>query len=110
MKTSLENMSKKNAFSVPDGYFEELPTVVLSKCSVSKVKKGSLLASKPLWWSAVACSFLLLGIWFVVPNTAPPSDSLLALNNLCMNELCDDDFFDLLGFFDVFDLLDDFVD
>jgi len=73
-------MPRKNAFTVPEGYFEELPTAVLLKSSVSKVKKEPLLASKPLWWSIAACSLLLLGIWFVVPNSTSSSDSLLAEN------------------------------
>jgi hypothetical protein len=33
-----------------------------------------------LWWSVAACSLLLLGIWFVVPNSTSSSDSLLAEN------------------------------
>jgi len=82
MHTSLSDMTRNNAFTVPEGYFEELPTAVLLKCSVSKVKKEPLFASKPLWWSIAACSFLLLGIWFVVPNSTPSSDSFLAENEL----------------------------
>ena len=78
MHTSLSDMPRRNAFAVPEGYFEELPTAVLLKCSVSKEKKEPLRASKPLWWSVAACSLLLLGIWFVVPNTTSSSDSLLA--------------------------------
>jgi hypothetical protein len=78
MHTSLSDMTRKNAFAVPEGYFEELPTAVLLKCSVSKEKREPLRASKPVWWSVAACSLLLLGIWFVVPKSAPPSDSLLA--------------------------------
>jgi hypothetical protein len=76
-------MPRKNAFNVPEGYFEELPTAVLLKCSVSKVKKEPLLASKSTWWwSVAACSLLLLGIWFVVPNSTPSSNSLIAKNSL----------------------------
>jgi hypothetical protein len=82
MHTSLSDMQRENAFVVPDGYFEELPTVVLLKSSVSKVKKQPSLASKTLWWSVAACGLLLLGIWFVVPNSTPSSNSLLAENTL----------------------------
>jgi len=106
MITSLSNMSKKNAFNVPDGYFEELPTAVLSKCSVSKVRKEHRLVSKPLWWSVAACGLLLLGIWFVVPDTAPPSNSLLALHDFCVDML--DDYVDYLNLFDFLDY--DFFD
>ena len=80
--TSLSEMPRNNAFSVPEGYFEELPTAVLAKCSDSKVKIKPLRAAKPLWWSVAACSLLLLGIWFVVPDTTSPSDSLLSENEL----------------------------
>jgi hypothetical protein len=81
MHTSLNDMPRRNAFVVPEGYFEELPTAVLEKSSVSKVEKVTLFKSKPLWWSVAACGLLLLGIWFVVPNTTPPSaNSLLAEN------------------------------
>lgn len=90
MSTSLSNMTRKNAFNVPEGYFEGLPTAVLSKCSDSKVKKRALLTSKPLWWSVAACSFLLLGIWFVVPNTTPSSESLLAENDFYVSEIWTD--------------------
>jgi len=106
MSTSLSNIPRKNAFNVPEGYFEELPAAVLSKCSVSKVKKEHFLMSKPLWWSVAACGLLLLGIWFVVPDTTPSSDFLLALHDFCVTELCDDYFWDLLGSFDFFDLFD----
>jgi len=83
MHTSLNDMPRKNAFNVPEGYFEELPTAVLLKCSVSKVKKEPLLAAKSTWWwSVAACSLLLLGIWFVVPNSTPSSNSLIAKNRL----------------------------
>jgi hypothetical protein len=80
--TSLSEMPRKNAFAVPNGYFEELPTAVLSKCSVSKVKNVPLVASRPLWWSVAACTLLLLGIWFVVPNSTSSSGSLMAGNQL----------------------------
>ncbi len=77
--TELFGMPRKNAFIVPDGYFEELPAAVLLKCSGSKVKKEPLRVSKPLWWSVAACCLLLLGIWFVVPKSTLPSDySLLS--------------------------------
>jgi hypothetical protein len=84
----LSEMPRKNAFSVPDGYFEELPTAVLLKCSGSEVKKKQFFsASKPLWWSVAACSLLLLGIWFVGPNSTPSSDSsFLALNEIFQSE------------------------
>lgn len=90
MSTSLSNMPRKNAFNVPNGYFEELPTAVLAKCSVSKVKKEHFLVSKPLWWSVAACGLLLLGIWFVVPNTAPSSSSLLAEHDFYVAEIWSD--------------------
>jgi hypothetical protein len=86
MHTSLSDMPRKNAFEVPEGYFEELPTAVLLKCSVSKVEKQSFLASKPLWWSVAACSLLLLGIWFVVPNSTSSSNSLSAEQMLILDE------------------------
>lgn len=89
MHTSLSDMPRKNAFIVPEGYFEELPTAVLLKCSVSKEKKEPLRALKPLWWSVAACSLLLLGIWFVVPNSTPSSDSLLAEESYAISELQD---------------------
>jgi hypothetical protein len=75
-------MPRRNAFAVPKGYFEELPTAVLLKCSVSKVQKEPLRASKPLWLSVAACSLLLLGIWFVVPNSTSSSDFLLTESEL----------------------------
>ena len=80
--TSLSEMPRRNAFVAPEGYYEELPTAVLLKCSVSKVRKEPLRASKPAWWSVAACSLLLLGIWFVVPKSTPSSDSLLAESEL----------------------------
>ena len=90
MHTSLSDMPRKNnAFIVPEGYFEELPTAVLLKCSVSKEKKEPLRALKPLWWSVAACSLLLLGIWFVVPNSTPSSDSLLAEESYAISGLRD---------------------
>jgi hypothetical protein len=78
--TSLSNTPHQNAFVVPEGYFEELPAAVLSKCSDSRVKKQSLMVPKPVWWSAAACVTLLLGIWFVVPNITSPLDSSLSKN------------------------------
>ncbi|MCL2414063.1 MAG: hypothetical protein FWC94_02275 [Bacteroidales bacterium] len=111
MSNLLSDIPRRNAFNVPDGYFEELPTAVLSKCSVSKVKKKPFLASKPLWWSVAACGLLLLGIWFAVPNATPLSDSLLAGFDFCVMEICDDYFLDLLGSFDFFELFNyDFFD
>ena len=80
MHTSLSEMPRRNAFAVPEGYFEELPTAVLLKCSVSKVRREPLKSSKPLWWSVAACFVLLLGIWFVVPNSTPSSDFLSTEN------------------------------
>ncbi len=76
----LSEMPRKNAFDVPDDYFIELPTTVLSMCLASKMqkKKSLFLTSKPLWWSVAACFVLLLGIWFVLPNTTPSSNSILA--------------------------------
>ena len=84
MHTSLSDRPRTNAFVTPEGYFEELPTAVLLKCSVSKEKKEPLLASKPMWWSVAACSLLLLGIWFVVPNSTSSSNSLLTENSLIL--------------------------
>jgi hypothetical protein len=86
MDTSLNDMERRNAFSVPEGYFEELPTAVLLKSSVSKVKKQPSLAQKPLWWSVAACGLLLLGIWFVVPDSTPSSNSLLAERTFIFDE------------------------
>jgi hypothetical protein len=88
MHSSLNDRPRKNAFVVPEDYFEELPTTVLLKCSVSKVEKVTLLKSKPLWWSVAACGLLLLGIWFVVPNSTPLSHSLLAENTLILDVDC----------------------
>ncbi|MCL2028280.1 MAG: hypothetical protein FWG79_07320 [Bacteroidales bacterium] len=92
MHTSLNDMPRKNAFKVPEGYFEELPTAVLLKCSVSKVEKSPLSMSKPLWWSVAACGLLLLGIWFVVPNSTPSSQSLLTENTLVFDVDCWDSY------------------
>jgi hypothetical protein len=89
MHSSLNDRPRKNAFVVPEDYFEELPTAVLLKCSVSKVEKVTLLKSKPLWWSVAACGLLLLGIWFVVPNSTPSSDFLLAEEMYTISELQD---------------------
>jgi hypothetical protein len=96
MHTSLNDRPRRNAFVVPEGYFEELPTAVLNKCSVSKVEKTTFLGSKPLWWSVAASVLLLLGIWFVVPNTTPSSNSLLAENTFILS---DEDWNDYLSFY-----------
>lgn len=73
---SLSEIPKRNAFLVPNGYFEELPAMVLAKCSVSKVERNVLFrTSQPLWWRVAACFVLLLGIWFVVPDSSTPSGS-----------------------------------
>jgi len=92
MYTSLSDRPRKNAFVAPEGYFEELPTTVLLKCSVSKEKNEPFLASKPVWWSVAACSLLLLGIWFVVPNSTPSSNSFLSENSLILTVDCWDDY------------------
>ena len=87
--TSLSEMPRRNAFAVPEGFFEELPTAVLSRCSGSEVKRESLKVSTPLWWSVAACGLLLLGIWFVVPKATPSSDSLLAESEFFSVEMGD---------------------
>ncbi|MDR2907452.1 MAG: hypothetical protein LBU91_05640 [Bacteroidales bacterium] len=78
----LSEMPRKNAFKVPNTYFEELPTAVLLRCSVSEVKNKPLRASKPFWWSIAASIVLLLGIWFVVPNISSPLDSSKSLSQV----------------------------
>lgn len=86
MHTSLNDIPRRNAFVVPDGYFKELPTAVLIKSSDSKVRQQFFLASAHLWWGVAACVTLLLGIWFVVPNTTLPSDSLISKESSLTND------------------------
>jgi hypothetical protein len=61
----LAKVSKKDAFSIPDGYFETLPDVISERIHSGnlkgKVVKGHFFGSRFLKWAAASIIILLLG-------------------------------------------------
>ena len=61
----ISELPKGNPFTVPQNYFEELPTVILQKAIQSQKKEAkiiSLFTRKNLIWSAVASIAIILGL------------------------------------------------
>ncbi len=60
----LENISKKEAFSVPDGYFDKLPTIIQTRAIESTKKRITFSNVGVLRWAIPALLLLIIaGYW-----------------------------------------------
>ncbi|WP_462249157.1 hypothetical protein [Ekhidna sp.] len=76
MKYKLDDIEKKEAFKVPDGYFEELPLKIQQRVSNEKKTYGF---NVPSWSLALAASLLLVVTFvFVLPGNEQSAEELLA--------------------------------
>jgi len=82
----LDNINRENIFSVPDSYFEDLPTRIQSKVNQSPKEfvffRGLRLFSLRYALPAIA---LLVGVWFfmpketdIAPASMPATENLLS--------------------------------
>ncbi|MES2730169.1 MAG: hypothetical protein V4714_00405 [Bacteroidota bacterium] len=77
----LDDMEKQNIFSVPDGYFETLPSIIQAKAIKPRLEL--------IWfgwrrWSVAFASvaLLLMGIWFFTHNqTTTPAQNLAKVSS-----------------------------
>lgn len=64
-KMKLENLPKKEIFTVPDGYFEKLPGVIQARVAVPQTQPQSALRYSLRY--ALPAIVLLLAAWFFNP-------------------------------------------
>ena len=117
----LENISKEQGFSVPDGYFDKLPTIIQAK-AIESTKKREILAPVGLLRLAIPSLLLIMvagyfGYKYV--NSSKDSDAKIELmlaevstedlvEYLDQTELTSEDLLDLVSFEG--ERIDDFSD
>jgi len=82
----LSKMNKSNAFSVPDDYFDNLPSVIQQKCIIQSKEKRTLNTKflKPIYIAqyAFAVLFIFFGMQFLMKtNTSQPFANKTSINN-----------------------------
>ena len=77
MKYKLNDIDKKEAFKVPDRYFEDLPMKIQQRISTKQEKQRS---SIPAWSLAMAASVILIITFiFLIPDNKSAEDLLAAI-------------------------------
>ena len=77
MKHKLDDIDKKEAFKVPEGYFEDLPMRIQKRVDSEKPAVRQLLM--PKWGLALAASIALIVTFvFVFNNNSPSPEDMLA--------------------------------
>ncbi|WP_421765624.1 hypothetical protein [Ekhidna sp.] len=77
MKYKLDDIEKKKPFEVPEKYFEELPLKIQTR--INEEKAGSNPWKVPAWSLAMVASILLLITFiFIIPESGPDPEKLLA--------------------------------
>ena len=98
-RIQLEDIERKHLFSAPDGYFDELPSIIQSKIPTKEVEVSWFSARKVATWSAAAS--VLVGLfWVTLPLRQGPMepDSLVAVSDDAIVEYLhtqDMDYYDL---------------
>lgn len=76
MKYKLDDIDKKQAFKVPEGYFEDLPMKIQQRITEEPKKQSS---GTPVWALAMAASVVIaVAFVFLFQNNQPSTESLLA--------------------------------
>lgn len=90
----LNTIGKKNSFKVPDGYFEELPSKVISRIAEERDRKGGIIISIFQPRIAIAASVLLVGLLVAsqtIFNTKQISTPEFATVDEVFEQLTDED-------------------
>ena len=80
-KIKIDELKKDNVFKVPDGYFEELPSIIQARVTNPRPDTVSWYGQPAMRWSLVAASLLLFTIYITVFRTgeeAINAESLIA--------------------------------
>ncbi|MEO9484930.1 MAG: hypothetical protein ABJG47_15830 [Ekhidna sp.] len=76
MKYKLDDIDKKEAFKVPEGYFEDLSLKIQTRIAKEQKPRSVKI---PAWSLALAASVLLLVTFiFIIPESNPSTEELLA--------------------------------
>lgn len=107
----LENISKKDAFSVPDGYFDKLPTIIQTK-AIESTKKREVFSSVGVLRLAIPSLLILMIAGYFgykyqnnIESADSKIESMLAdisteemVNYLDETDLSSDDLLELVSF------------
>ena len=76
----LEDIPKKEVFKVPEGYFENLPSIIQARVAQqSRQKEIRPVLTYALQYALPVVAFFALGLfWFIGKNETPTAESILA--------------------------------
>ena len=80
-RINIDELKKDNVFKVPEGYFEELPSIIQAKVTQPSEPEPFWGVQPAVRWAAVAASILVFAVYFSVFRTdtnATDVESLIA--------------------------------
>jgi hypothetical protein len=88
-----DKFGRRNPFTVPEGYFEQLTAQVMNQLPERR-QKARRVWMRPVWWAAAAvCAlFVSTAAWLVIPNESKPSQGQVA--EVIQQSQPDDAYFD----------------
>ena len=88
-----DKFGRRNPFTVPDGYFEQLTARVMEQLPERR-QKARRVWMRPVWWAAAAvCAlFVSTAAWLVIPNESQQAQGQVA--EVIQQSQPDDAFFD----------------
>jgi 4-amino-4-deoxy-L-arabinose transferase-like glycosyltransferase len=88
-----DKFGRRNPFTVPEGYFEQLTAQVMNQLPERR-PKARRVWMRPVWWAAAAvCAlFVSTAAWLVIPNESKPSQGQVA--EVIQQSQPDDAYFD----------------
>ena len=74
-----DKLGRRNPFTVPEGYFEQLTTKVMEQIP-DRRPKARRVWMRPVWWAAAAvCAlFVSTAAWLVIPGESQQNQSPVA--------------------------------
>lgn len=63
-KIKIDELKKDNLFQVPEGYFEELPSIIQARVTEDRKADPIWIFQPAFSWAAVAASVLIFGVYF----------------------------------------------
>lgn len=80
MKINLDDIDKKQPYSIPEQYFEDLPLKIQGRISAESHSKLSWLPNFSLVWKLIIATvpIIILAIFIYLPPSNPTAEELLA--------------------------------